>query len=399
MASLAAILRLDKINKKGESPVYFRIIKHRKVNYIASGVKLLEKYWDDKREKVKPNHPNSKRLNSYLTNKFNELQDKVFEYATEHRDFTTAKLKNAVLGKKPTNFWAFAESTREKYLAEGKIGTYDRTGSILKKLRKYVDNKELFFQDIDFMFIEKYETYLRTKLGNSTNTITSNFKFIKKLFNEAIKYDLIPTESNPFNKYKMKWEKTQRAYLTEEELKAIEDLPLELYSKIDRARDMYIFSAYAGGIRISDVLTLEQKDIQNGNALVNIQKTGGQISIKLPKVAADIVTKWENQSTRFVFPCFYDNFNLEDSKALDGGISRETASINKYLKQIASQAKIKKVLSFHISRHTWATRALRKGISIDKVSKLMGHSQIRETQIYARIVNEELDKAMGVFDE
>ena len=55
MASLAAILRLDKTNKKGESPVYFRIIKHRKVNYIASGVKVREKYWDKRREKIKPN--------------------------------------------------------------------------------------------------------------------------------------------------------------------------------------------------------------------------------------------------------------------------------------------------------------------------------------------------------
>ena len=60
---------------------------------------------------------------------------------------------------------------------------------------------------------------------------------------------------------------------------------------------------------------------------------------------------------------------------------------------------MQKNLSFHISRHTWATRALRKGVSIDKVSKLMGHAQIKETQVYAKIVNEELDKAMDVFDD
>ena len=131
MASLASILRLDKTNKKGESPIYFRIIKHRKVNYIASGVKVKEKYWDKNREKVKPNHPNYKRLNAYLTKKYDGLQDKVFEYAIEHKNFTTPKLKEAVLGKKPESFWKFSDEVLAKYKAEGKIGTYDKNSSIL----------------------------------------------------------------------------------------------------------------------------------------------------------------------------------------------------------------------------------------------------------------------------
>ena len=80
-------------------------------------------------------------------------------------------------------------------------------------------------------------------------------------------------------------------------------------------------------------------------------------------------------------------------------ISSATAYINKNLKMLAKKAAIEKPLSFHITRHTWATRARRKGISIDKVSKLMGHAQLRETQIYAKIVNEELDKAMDVFND
>lgn len=76
-----------------------------------------------------------------------------------------------------------------------------------------------------------------------------------------------------------------------------------------------------------------------------------------------------------------------------------TNYINKGLKILASETGIEKPLSFHISRHTWATRALRKGISIDKVSKIMGHAAIHETQIYAKIVNEELDKAMDIFND
>lgn len=399
MASLASILRVDKTNKKGEAPVYFRIIKHRKVNYIASGVKLEEKYWDKKREKVKPNHPNYKRLNSYLSNRYNELQDLVFEYEIENKDFTSAKLKNAVLGKQPANFWEFAEKVREKYYAQGKIGTYSRTGSVLKKLREYVNGKALNFQDIDIQFIENYETYLHTKIGNSVNTITANFKFIKKIFNEAIKYDLINNNDNPFNKYKMKSEKTQKPYLNEDELESIRTLPLNRFSKQDRARDMFVFAAYTGGIRISDILTLEKKDINNGYAHININKTGGQVSIKLPKISIQIIEKWSGKSPRFVFPCLRPQIDLQDKLLADKKISSLSTTTNKYLKEVVAQTQIKKSISFHVSRHTWATRALRKGISIDKVSKLMGHAQIRETQIYARIVSEELDKAMDVFNE
>ena len=80
-------------------------------------------------------------------------------------------------------------------------------------------------------------------------------------------------------------------------------------------------------------------------------------------------------------------------------ISGATAIVNKNLKIISKLAEIDKNISFHLSRHTFATRALTKGISIDKVSKLLGHSSIKETQIYAKIINTELDKAMDVFNE
>lgn len=95
---------------------------------------------------------------------------------------------------------------------------------------------------------------------------------------------------------------------------------------------------------------------------------------------------------------FQNGLDLNNPEAVDTAISRCTALINKNLKIIAKAVGIRKILSFHISRHSFAVRALRKGISIDKVSKLLAHSNIRETQIYARVVNEELDKAMEVFN-
>ncbi|MBK8369619.1 MAG: integrase catalytic domain-containing protein [Bacteroidetes bacterium] len=155
-------------------------------------------------------------------------------------------------------------------------------------------------------------------------------------------------------------------------------------------------------MRVSDVLKLKWKYIDKTHINLTIKKTGSQLSIKIPDKAFKIIEKYKPKKVEkdnYIFPMLPNGLKEDDLVLLDTEISGATAYINKNLKTIAEKAKIGKPLSFHISRHTWATRALRKGISIDKVSKLMGHAQIKETQIYAKIVNEELDKAMDVFNE
>ena len=398
MPSITTVFRKDKLNKKGQAPIHFRIIKHRKIRYISSGIMLDEKFWDNRNSKIKGTHPNSKRLNSYLSNKHTELQDKVFEYETHTKSLSSSRIKEHVMGKKPEDFFAFAEEVLQDYLNAGKIGTYDKNRAILGKLRIFLKGKSLDFQDITPRFLIKYEKYLRDDLGNSIGTIGNTLKFIRKVFNDAIRQDLVEIYQNPFLKYKIKTGKSQRVYLTEEELRAIEELNLVPGSRMELHRDMFVFAAYTGGIRVSDVLRLQWMDFDGTHIHVTIQKTKGQLSIKLPKKAIAIIKAQEGKSKRFIFPMLLDSIDLDDPLQVDRKISSGTAYINKNLKFIAEQASIKKKLSFHISRHTWATRALRKGISIDKVSKLMGHAAIKETQIYAKIVGEELDKAMEVFD-
>ena len=131
-------------------------------------------------------------------------------------------------------------------------------------------------------------------------------------------------------------------------------------------------------------------------------KTGGQLSIKLPNKSLEIINKYkptEANNNAFIFPQLPEEIELTNAREVDTEISRATAYINKNLKIIAKKLEIEKNISFHISRHTFATRALRKGISIDKVSKILGHAALRETQIYAKIVSSELDKAMDIFNE
>jgi len=261
MASLATVFRKDKINKKGRAPIYFRIIKHRKVKYISSGIMLETKYWDTKYNRIKSHYPNSKRMNLFLTTRFKELEEKFFEVETYNKNFTSSQLRDHVMGKKPVDFWEFSKEAQKIYWTEGKIGTHDKNRTILNKLKTYMKGESLSFQDITVSFLMKYENHLRGKLGNHTNTVHNNLKFIKKLFNDAVRLELIDASCNPFTKYKLKTAKTTRHFLTAIELNNLENCPLEKFSALDMTRDMFVFPTYAGGMRVSDVIKLLQSEI------------------------------------------------------------------------------------------------------------------------------------------
>lgn len=402
MASVSTVLRTDKVNKKGEAPIHFRIIKDRKISYIASGIMIPVDLWDADKNKIKSKFTNSKRFNSTLANRFAEIQDQVYEHDTNNKSVTSRQLRDKVYGKKPTDFFPFADNIVKTYLTEGKIGSYDKNKAIIAKLKDFVKDANIAFQDITADFLTKYESHLRTEHGNSVNTIHKDIKFIRKLFNDAYRLEYIEHSLIPFNRYKLKTEKTERTYLSEDELKLIVDLELTPGSKMALHRDMFVFASYSGGLRVSDMLQIKWNDFDGTNINFTIKKTGNQLSIKVPNKGLEIIENLKPEITdnnAFIFPVLTYGLDYNDPRILDDAIGNATAYINKNLKLIATKAKVTKPLSFHISRHTWATRALKKGMSIDKVSKLMGHSAIKETQIYAKIVSSELDKAMDVFND
>jgi site-specific recombinase XerD len=405
MATVSIVFRKDKVNKKGKAPIHLRIIKDRKIRYISTKIMIPVSFWDEDENKVIKKFPNSVRINNYIEHKFLELQDEVLKSETVSKSLSTRQLKEKIYGKKPTDFIVFSEESIEEYLSNNKIGTYDKSKSIIKKLKDYlthINEGQLFFQSITPEFLEKYEVYLRDKKNNKPNTIHKNLRFIRKLFNDAIRKGYVDALDNPFLKHKLTLEKTQKIYLSEVELKKIEKLNLSKNTRMELHRDMFVFAAYTGGLRVSDILQLRWSNFDGTNINFTIRKTGQQLSIKLPNKALEIIKRYKPKKSNpkgFIFQMLPADLIETDYRLLDNAISSSTAYINKNLKLIATKAKINKPISFHISRHTFATRALTKGMTIDKVSKLMGHAAIKETQIYAKIVSRELDNAMDIFND
>src|SRR5205809_6731734 len=161
---------------------------------------VAEAHWDADKYRVNLKHPNSERLNAYLARKAAEFKDEVLDQEKKHKSLTSRQLRDKIIGKKPTDFFKFADEANRRYLADGKIGTYDKNASIIQKLKEYLKETPIDIQDIDPQFLSKYEKYLKETLKNKINTVHKDLKFLRKLFNDAQRQDLIEYQQNPFNK-------------------------------------------------------------------------------------------------------------------------------------------------------------------------------------------------------
>ena len=371
-----------------------RVIEGEKITVLSLGIDILEEEWDERKQKAKSKHSNSSRINNLISQKLSEAESiKIELNGKPGLGDLLKKSKVKIVEKSFTNYF-------DEYLGELEraqiAGTFRKSKSILKKLNDYNKQRSISFEEFNLEYLKNYEKHLR-KLGNSTNTIHANLKVMRMLFNRAVNEDVILIQDNPFSKYKIKTEKTEKTFLTEAEIKVFDEVEVTKGSAVAKHKDIFVFACYAGGIRISDLLQLrwEHYDPKNEKVTFFIQKTKQQHSVKLPPKAKEIINKYkpEGELKGYIFPFLNDSEDLTSPFVLLKKISSATAYINKNLKILAKKANINKKLSQHISRHSYGTMAHSKGMSIVHVSKIMAHSNIATTLIYSRIVNQELDEA------
>jgi len=397
MASIKLILRKDKVNKKtGEAPIYLRIIKDRRTKFMSVGIRLNPKYWNENQQKVRKSYKNSARLNAFLSQKVSETENKILDETSKNRNISTKDLKEAIIGKEPPKFFEFAHKRIETMKAKLSLGSYKNYKSYIVKFGKYAKNKNLYFEDITVGYLKDYEYYMRHELNNGDTSAEFSFSIIKLIFNEAIREDFIGYEIYPFRKYNLKKGKSTKTFLKEEDFdKLLNYSPLE---DEQVAYDMFLFSCYAGGLRFFDVFELQwehyiEKEQRFGKI---IHKTKRFLQFKLPQQAIDILEKYktkDDKQTDYVFKLLENDRVYTEVELLKNKHNR-SASINRRLDKIGKKLELPFKLTFHIARHTFATLALKLGMRMEYVSKILDHSDIKITQVYAKIINQELDKAM-----
>ena len=249
--------------------------------------------------------------------------------------------------------------------------TYRRYQSSLNSLKRFLKDKDVRVSEIDHIFASNYYYYLLTKEKLQSNSAYKNIKALHRILNYAVENNFIP--ANPCKRFKCKYKNPHRPFLTETEIEKLQAAFFRQDS-LTRVRDLFIFQIYTG-LAYADMAALTTKDIEIGVdgkkwIVLHRVKTGERVALPILPAAMVILKKY-----RYSLPV----------------ISNQ--KMNTYLKVIAKTCKISKNLSTHCGRHTFATTiTLSHGIPIETVSKVLGHSNISTTQIYAKIVDSKIAK-------
>ena len=386
-----------KANKKGEAPLWVRIKYDQQESQFSTGILVKESQWHPQKCKV-VKHKNQVEYNAVIQNCLYKLK-KIYSVLVEkNKDISTAEIKNIFLNKHQNDqgIITFYNMTIEKHTArEGKSissGTINHYKSSRNKLETYIKDKldktDFPLKLIDYSFLIRYETHLIAALKNHTNTVYNEMKRLKTLLNDAISHGIII--ESPFLKYKMKSEDTERVSLTPVEVKAIsKSFDASDYSPKGIAKDWLLFMVYTG-LSYSDLNNLRHGDIITtieGKKVISIkrQKTKQPATIPLFEQSVLIIEKYKR------FPENGDSGKLLPEKS--------NQYLNRTLKDIMRDFKIDKLITCHCARHTHACMAKELGVSIDSISKTLGHANITMTQHYAKISPDRIQNDYQAFGD
>lgn len=404
-AKIKVVLRKEKLSAKtGEAPVCLRITKERRHQLITL-FSIDPIYWDEKKSRVNNKHPNSDVLNLKISSQKASTEQEIcmLELNDPSSSVGIDTIRNKINNRTSFDLFEYADKYIEQLYKEEDHASYKKHKTVIKKLRAYVKSDTLPIKSITPSFIKAYEKYLIDEVGNSTNTITVNLKTISKLISDIYRCYNLDETTHPFRNIKLKQERVSKDYLEKEEFKRIRDLKIRAVSPLYDAREIFIFECYTG-LRISDILCLKWKNIQEENINIRIRKTKKPFTTYLNKFSKKILDKRRNilernnievDPDRYVFNILKVDVEKVSAQDALNAISSATAIINKQLKRIAQKAKVEKNLSTHVARKTFATLLITQNVNILTVSNLLGHSDVRVTQLYAHSVSQKNKEAMN----
>ena len=382
--------------KNNKAQIFARVTINQKRANISLKREVEVSLWDASKSKVKGSNSEAKQINQYIEQVRAGLFKAHQELQYEEKLITSQLVKARYLGLDTLNY-SFTDLFKyHNLIAKDKV-TKDTLNHYLTTqnyILEYIESRykttNLFLKELDYKFISGFEMFLRNYIskGNNkpigNNTIVKHMQRINKMMNIAMKLDWL--SKNPFINYSLQLEKTNREYLTEAELNSIQ----EYQPKIERLRlvkDLFLFSCYTG-LSYIDIINLTHdniaKGIDGGNWIITKrQKTG--ISVKVP-----LLEPAEN----LIFSTT-ENYRKINANKIFPTISNQ--KVNSYLKEIADVCGITKNLTFHMARHTFATTVtLSNGIPIETVSKMLGHTKLTTTQIYAKIIDKKISEDMQI---
>ncbi len=411
MATISIVRYSGKKSADGTMPLYFRASVGNTVRYASLNLRIPEPDWNERTSQVRKTNPHHANLNRYLLEVKSKAQGVLSELLADGQQVTAERIRDGLLkamgkevaeeGVTPDDFLVYCHELLDDYERRGQVATVISYRTTVMRLRDYIKKRhgwtELPFQEITVSFLRGFETHLIDTFKNGTNTVHKRMRIMRTLLYHAIRDGRYPQEHNPFFHLKLKGAKVRKAKLSLEEIEAIERIELQAGSLHDHVRNAFLFAFYAGGMRFSDVVTLQWRHVQGNRLSYRMKKTDESTSILLVPPALKILEQFADRNTSpfaLVFPMI-ERYDVSTDRGLHSAISSQNVVANRYLKDIAKQAGIETHLSFHLARHSLADYLRCKGWSIYDISKVLAHSNVRVTEQYLKgFDSEDLDEKM-----
>ena len=376
--------------KNGEVMIMARITIDGKLCQFSTKQSILPENWNIAAGKAKGK--DAGRINALLEDIKASLNNIYHEQQRRDNYVTAEKVKNEFLGHSEKHetildlFKKHNDDVKQLVGISKTIATYRKYEVTRRHLAEFIQSKynisDIAINEITPMFITDFELYLRTTCKCSYNTTAKFLQFFKRIILIARNNGILI--GDPFANYKIRLEKVDRGYLSEDEIKII--LKKKMVSeRLENVRDLFIFSCFTG-LAFSDIHGLRKEHIvEDSNGVRWIrkgrQKTKIMCNIPLMEVPLKILEKYStNEYCRkhgVLFPVLCNQ------------------KMNACLKELADICGIKKTLTTHVARHTFATFALANGVSIESVAKMLGHTNVQMTRHYARVLDRTVIREMS----
>ncbi|MGD1945638.1 MAG: site-specific integrase [Croceivirga sp.] len=388
--SILFYIRKNHPDKTGKCTIYLRITVNGKRAETSVHRKVKIEDWNTSSGRAKNSKVSSRELNRFLEDIRSRLFQIQGKFVSDGKHYNAQRIKDTFLGKGvryKTLLIIYENHNKEISELVGRefsSGAYQRHLRTARHLKSFI-TKEYGFEDInvkevDLNFIKRFEHFLKNNLKScGQNTVTKYVTNLKKIMRICYANDWI--SKDPFYHWKAKWKKVERDILNERELKILMETEMP-NQRLEQVRDIFIFCCFTG-LSYIDVEKLSNDHIvldMKGDKWIKIHrsKTDIKSSVPLLRAAERILRKYNS------------DFNSGSDRLLPV-ISNQ--KLNLYLKEVATVCNIAKKLTFHLSRHTFATTVtLANGVPIESVSKILGHSSLKTTQIYAKVIDRKLSE-------
>jgi site-specific recombinase XerD len=380
-----------KKNKKGLMPLMMRITLGGQRVDFPTQITIEESTWLHDRQEMKDNNELTRKYNQYLLNLKTKAWDVYNEAQKKDEPLTPQKIRDYILGNDASTHTLVEAMDYHISSLKARIG-HDVAPATVRNyeackrkveafLRQERNADDIFLSEMSYQFIQELDLFMRVTGGLKNNGVIKHMQQLRRVIRVAMLNEWM--SKDPFAKYGAKIEEPKRVHLTKEELQKLEEMPLPS-ERLERVRDVFVFACYTG-LAYADMRKLASDHLQHINGMdwviLDRTKTKNQSTIPVLPKASAILKRYDRRLGDRLLPLI------------------SSQNLNRYLKEVAAAAGIRKRLTFHAARHTFATTVtLNSGVDITTVSAMLGHKMLKTTQIYARVnLNKIANDVEGLF--